>query len=126
MRFKPVQPSKLLVLNYPIAFRLTYNHWGIPKPPRRLRSRSKYNPHQNLREMMRRVGQQLKRDGDSPRKAEYVSYMAAKVAGQTQPGLSPYFYQCNGPQEEIQQGIPVPGDDYDGLTVYEIPQDKEI
>lgn len=67
----------------------------LPGPvPRRLRDRSKYNPHQSVREQMRRVGQVLR--GQIPfsqqargtfvsdeTKAVYIDYATSKAAGQS-------------------------------------------
>jgi hypothetical protein len=61
--------------------------------PRRLRDRSKYDPHQSIREQMRRVGQMLRGHHQTDQmgmpvelycsgaKALYVDYSTAKAAG---------------------------------------------
>lgn len=67
--------------------------------PRRLRDRSKYNPHQAIREQMRRVGQMLAgKLGEAKDLAEvvspetqtlYIDYATAKAAGQDLSRFSP-------------------------------------
>lgn len=77
--------------------------WATPKPPSRLRNRSKYNPHQNVRERMRRVGRALTAGHlvQTETLALYVDYTTAKAANRPLDGFSnPWFYQCNGPQEQ--------------------------
>jgi hypothetical protein len=94
--------------NPPLLSEASPLHWATPKPPSRLRNRSKYNPHQNVRERMRRVGQ-LIRQGQAEPTTLYVVYSTARAGKQNLAQFSdPWFYQCNGPQE---QGLLKPGPD---------------
>ncbi len=53
--------------------------------PRSLRDRSRYDPHQSIRERMRRVGQLVREGGelDEAMLGLYVDYSTAKAAGQS-------------------------------------------